>query len=84
MKKLIQRILDTAEKSSYQSLILTIIGVLLGLIAWGGNKMYDEQKDYNKQRDTEMQSVITEMQSVNKNQIIFEYRIQNLEGKHIE
>lgn len=75
MKKIIRLILESAEKTSYQSLILTIIGVLLGLIAWGGNKMYETQMDYNIQRDIEIKNI-------NKNQIIFEYRIQNLEHEH--
>jgi len=74
MKALIQTILEKTEKS-YQSFVLTIIGALLGLIAWGGNNMYTDQKDYNKARDIELRNI-------NKNQIIFEYRIQNLEENH--
>lgn len=74
MKALIQTILEKTEKS-YQSFVLTIIGALLGLIAWGGNNMYSEQREYNQRRDTEITNI-------NKNQIIIDYRVKSLEKKH--
>lgn len=57
--------------------MLTIIGAMVGLIAWGGNNMYQEQKDYNKKRDIEIQKI-------NKSQIIMEYRVKVLEQKHLD
>jgi len=76
MKQVILEILkEVTEKTSYQSLMLTIIGAMVGLIAWGGNNMYSEQREYNQRRDTEITNI-------NKNQIIIDYRVKSLEKKH--
>ena len=63
------------ETKRINTILLSIMSIMLTLIAWGGNNYYQDQKDFNKEW-------IKNITNVSKNQIIIDYRLGNLEDEH--
>ena len=56
----------------YNSILLSVIAMLLSLITWGGNQMYEYQKKFNE-------DWANRIEQIDKKQIIMEYRLTQLE-----
>ena len=56
----------------YNSILLSVIAMLLSLITWGGNQMYEYQKKFNE-------DWANRIEQIDKKQIIIEYRLTQLE-----
>ena len=56
----------------YNSILLSVIAMLLGLITWGGQEMYEYQKKFNE-------DWANRIEQIDKKQIIMEYRLTQLE-----
>jgi len=57
---------------NYNSILLSIIGILLGIIVWGGKTFYYEIRESNA-------IMLNQIQDINTKQVIFEYRLTSLE-----
>ena len=59
-------------EKKHNSILLSIIAGLLALISWGGNNIYNDQKELNIK-------ITTEIQNIHETQIILNYRLSQIE-----
>ena len=70
------------ETKQFNSFLLSIMGILLTVIAWGMQGYYNDQKQYHTDQKEYNQQRDVEIKNIDENQIILDWRLKVLEKEH--